>query len=916
MALTVGARVSGYEVVAPIGRGGMGEVYRARDTRLHRDVAIKVLPDAFLQDRDRLLRFEREARLLAALNHANIAAIYGLEEQGGSRLLVMELVEGPTLAEKLASGPLPIDEALSVGAGIASGLEAAHEAGIIHRDLKPSNVKIRPDGTVKVLDLGLARVAEPSGVAVDSSFSPTVTTPATHAGVILGTAAYMSPEQARGKTLDKRTDIFSFGCVLYECLTGTQAFFGETVSDTLAAIIKSEPDWSALPETTPRPIRDLLRRCLQKDPKHRLHDIADARIELEEARAGGAPGGAIPIRAPRPSRGRLAWGVGGALVGTVVAAAVLFLRRPQPAPAAPSVHAILPLPPGDRVGVSDPAVAVSPDGQTIVFQSIHRGSDAGKTWWQAGSAALFRRALSGAGAELIRGTEGGFSPFFSPDGQWIGFFTRRELKKVPLSGGTAVPLSWVPPVTAGGSWGEDGRIVISRTINGALVVIPESGGEFRFLTRPDASRGERAHLFPRVLPGGRGVLFTLRRGRDFTEVEASDIAVLDPSTGKWKTVLEGASFARYGAGRLVFVRGGSVFWVPFDVSRLSVTGPAVALAENVTVDGEERFGHFDISSAGTLVFLDGPPSPPTTSTVLTLDRNGKEIALPLPPGYYMLARFSPDGRRIALTRWAGIRGTILTCERERHIVSTLTPEPGTHFVPVWSPDGRRIAFSRFAETNPTLSVKNADGSGEIEPLTERIEDAQFPNSWSPDGKTILYTVAYTADRGPKRKLASTDLWLVSPGDRRSARLWFESPFRETGGAFSPDGRWIAYVSDESGVQEVYVRPYPGPGPAVKVSNGFAIEPLWSRDGRELFYRAGENAEKFMAAEIRTSAGLSISAPRLLFSSELAAGGREDRYREYDVSADGKEFVSVRVRPPEEPDRQITIVTNWAAAPGP
>ena len=347
-------------------------------------------------------------------------------------------------------------------------------------------------------------------------------------------------------------------------------------------------------------------------------------------------------------------------------------------------------------------MTVSPDGQTIVFQGIHQVSDAGKTWWEAGSAALFRRALSGVGAELIRGTEGGFSPFFSPDGQWIGFFTRRELKKVPLSGGTAVTLSWVPPVTAGGSWGEDGRIVMTRTFNGALVAIPESGGEFRFLTRLDASRGERAHLFPQVLPGGRGILFTLRRGRDFTDAEASDIAVLDPSTGKWKTVLEGASFARYGAGRLVFVRGGSVFWVPFDVSRLSVTGPAVALPENITVDGEERFGHFDVSSAGTLVFLDGPPSPPTTSTVLTLDRNGKESALPLPPGYYMLARFSPDGGRIALTRFAGIRGTIVMYERERHIVSTLTPEPGTHFVAVWSPDGRRIAFSRFAEAQPRL----------------------------------------------------------------------------------------------------------------------------------------------------------------------------------------------------------------------
>jgi Tol biopolymer transport system component/tRNA A-37 threonylcarbamoyl transferase component Bud32 len=906
VALTLGTRVGAYEIAAQIGRGGMGEVYRARDTKLHREVAVKVLPDAFSRDPERLLRFEREARLLAALNHPNVAAIYGLEEQGGSRLLVMELVEGPTLAERLASGPLPIDEALSVCAGIASGLEAAHESGIIHRDLKPSNVKIRPDGTVKVLDLGLARVAEGSGVAVDSSLSPTVTTPATRAGVVLGTAAYMSPEQARGRTLDKRTDIFSFGCVLYECLAGRQAFFGETVSDTLAAIIMSEPDWSALPESTPRGVRDLLRRCLQKDPKRRLHDIADARIELEEAQAAPVSGPAISM-VMRPSPGRLAWGVGGAVLGAVITATgLLLVRRPQPAPAPNRVRAVLPLPPGDRVGVGNPAVTVSPDGQTIVFQGIHQGSTA-----------LYRRALSGADAELIRGTEGGFSPFFSPDGQWIGFFTRRELKKVPLSGGTAVSLSWVPPVTRGGSWGEDSRIVITRKFNGQLDSIPESGGVLTPLARLDASRGERGHLFPQVLPGGRGILFSLRRGRDFSDAEASDVAVLDLPTGKKTKVLEGASFARYGAGRLVFVRGSSVFWVPFDVSRLSTTGPAVALSDGITVDGEERFGHFDVSPGGTLVFLEGPPSPTTTSMVLMLDRSGKESTLPLPSGNYVLPRFSPDGGRITLTRWEGVRGVIVTYERERNILSTLTPEPGTHFVPVWSPDGRRIAFTRFAEDMPVLSVKNADGSGEIEPLTEPGEnDAEFPNSWSPDGKTILYTVAYTADRGPKRKLASSDLWLVSPGDRRSARLWFESPFRETGGAFSPDGRWIAYVSDESGVQEVYLRPYPGPGASIKVSNGFAIEPFWSRDGRELYFRTGERAEKLMAAEIRTAAGLSISPPRLLFTSELAVGGREDIYRQYDVSADGKEFVAVRYSRSEEPDRRLTIVTNWAATPGP
>jgi tRNA A-37 threonylcarbamoyl transferase component Bud32 len=666
MPLAPGSRVGSYEIIAPIGRGGMGEVYRARDPKLHREVAIKALPELFLQDRERLARFEREARMLASLNHPNIAAIYGLEEQGGSKFLILELVEGQTLAERLAAGPLPVDEALAVASQIASALEAAHGAGIIHRDLKPSNIQLRPDGSVKVLDLGLARSVEPSR-AVDSSFSPTMTTPATLAGSILGTAAYMSPEQARGKPLDKRTDIFSFACVLYECLTGRQAFSGETVSDTISAILRSEPDASALPAETPGRIRDLLRRCFQKDPKRRLHDIADARIEIEEAQAAGpeSPAG-IAAAAPAPWR-KLLWAVGGALAGAALVAVVSRLTRPEPhaKPAPPGIHAVLPLPPGERLWTARQSLALSPDGRTVVFTAVRDGVQR-----------LFRRPLGGTRAEPIQGSEGASRPFFSPDGQWVGFIVQVELRKVPLAGGTAVLVCHVPPGTAAASWGTDGRIVSTFGVNTGLYVVSDTGGFPKPLTKLDTAKGEHAHLYPQVLPGGRAILFTQRLGRDFADVEKSNIAVLDVAGGKWRPVLEGASYARYGDGRLVFVRGPSVFSAPFDLSRLAVTGPAVAVAEGIAVDLDEGAAQLALANDGTLAYLDGPAIRVPATTVLRLDRAGKESVLPLPVAGYSSPRLSPGGERLAVLQRSGSRRSIVVYDRERGIVSALTPEPG------------------------------------------------------------------------------------------------------------------------------------------------------------------------------------------------------------------------------------------------
>jgi Tol biopolymer transport system component len=910
MPLSSGVRVGPYEILTPIGRGGMGEVWRARDGKLQRDVAIKALPEDVREDADRMARFEREARMLAALNHPNIASIYGLEENDGGTYLVLELVEGPTLAERLAAGALPVDEALAVAREIAIGLEAAHQAGIIHRDLKPANVKMRSDGSVKILDLGLARTVESSG-RVDSSLSPTQTTPATHAGVILGTAAYMSPEQARGKPLDKRSDIFSFGCVLYECLTGSQAFRGETVSDTLASILKSEPDWDALPPAVPGRVRSLLRRCLQKDPKRRLHDLADARLEIEDGLGGApeAPAAAAPV--PSPGRG-LVWALGGALAGAALAAAVWLLQRPVPRPASPPIRAALPVLASDAFWTSTSSIAISPDGRTVVFAATRDGV-----------LRLFRRPLSGSAAEPIQGTEQGSRPFFSPDGDWVGFVRRNELRKVPVGGGTAVLLGNAPPVTASPSWGSDGRIVYTVGANTGLYSVPEGGGPSRELTKLDDSRGERAHLYPQFLPGSRAILFTQRMGRDFTEIEASNVAVLDLATGRWHAVLEGASYARYGGGRIVFVRGSSLFSAPFDPAALKVTGPATPLAEDVAVDRLQGTAQFAVSEGGTLVFVDGPPVVTQTTTVFALDRQGKETVLPLPAGYYSFPRLSPDGRRLALVEYAGLRSKVLVYDRVRRNLSTLTPEPGRFVGAAWSPDGTRIAFSRMLAKRPALSAKNADGSGEIQSLTADDNDAQLASSWSPDGRMIAYTVNYAADRSASRRLLTADIWLASASGARSSAPWFETPFREGAPVFSPDGKWIAYVSDSTGTSEIYVRPYPGPGAPIKISTEGGVEPVWSRGGRELLYRSGPKAERLLSVEFQDTGGSpAISAPRLLFASDLNVGGqtpigfRDPAFREYDVSADGNEIVATRTNPSQEPPRQLRIVANWAASFGP
>jgi Tol biopolymer transport system component len=891
-----GTRWGHYEVLSPLGAGGMGEVYRARDTRLRRDVAIKVLPQDLAANPERLARLEREARILASLNHPNIAAIYGLEESDGSRFLVMECVEGESLAHHLAAGPLPVDDSLSVGAQIAAGLEAAHDAGVIHRDLKPANVMLRTDGSVKILDLGLARTLDAS-LSADPSLSPTATSPVTGTGFILGTAADMSPEQARGKTLDKRTDIFSFGCVLYECLTGKRAFPGESMSDILASILRSEPDWDALPADTPVAVRKLLRRCLQKDANRRLHDIADARIEIEEA--GSAPSGAIAeTAAVRPPKGtaRLLWALGGALLGIVATFSAGRLFAPPVARVSPRVLAVLPLLEGVALDVANrPAIAVSPDGSTVVFRAVEQGI-----------ARLYRRRLDASAAEPIGGTEGGSNPFFSPDGQWLGFFTGFELKKVPLAGGLPVSVARVPPVTMGGAWGADGEILLTLTPNSILFAVSEAGGPLKPFTTHDPARGEHAHLWPQILPEGRGILLTTVLGQDFQDYASAQIVVLDPKSGRRTVVLEGSPFARYALGYIVFVRGGSVFRVPFDLSRLAVTGPAVPVAERIAIDSTDGVASFDVTRDGALVFAEGPPAVQGETVVLRLDRTGKETALPLPPGRYGSPRLSPDGKTLALQRCEAPLCKLFLYDFDRKVLSPLTSEAGGFFCPVWAPDGRQVAYTRLLTGGPALYVKNADGSGQPARLTtaptEERKFAEFASSWSPDGRTLAYSTVT-----PAGGQAVRDIWLLPLDGKRTGRPWFSSPEPEFAAAFSPDGRWIAYVSEGSGRREVYVRPFPGPGGVVKISTNGGVEPVWTRGGRELLYRQGKD---FLAVQIETSPGLTVGAPRVLFTADVTPGGGEEMPFEYAASPDGNEIYATRIVPAPEPDRQLAIVTNW------
>jgi Tol biopolymer transport system component len=902
MPIQPGNHLGPYEILAAIGAGGMGEVYRARDSKLGRDVALKVLPDGFARDAERMARFQREAKFLASLNHPNIASVHGLEDSGATSALVMELVEGPTLADRIKAGPIPIDEALPIAKQIAEGLEYAHERGIVHRDLKPANIKVTPDDAVKILDFGLAKTMEAGAASFgDATTSPTISEIATQSGILLGTAAYMSPEQAKGRPVDRRVDIWAFGCVLYEMLTGKRPFRGESVTDTLAALLRADPDWSLLPAATPARVRVLLQRCLQKDPKQRLRDIGDARISLEEV-LSGAPDASFGA-ATHPAKKWRMWLLGGVAGVFIVATAVLaFLYFRQKPSTTQSMRFEIPLP-GKTSFAGGPSV--SPDGHKVAF--ILAGVD--------GQSRLWVRSLDTLEVRPFEGTEGASGwPFWSPDSGSVAFTVGGQLLKVDISGGPPQVLCDSRSVILGGTWLPDRRILFSD--GGQLMQVADSGGA-------PSRIGPAGAGFPTALPDGRHLIYGI--GPPGTENSGIYVVSLDAKPGDppTKKLLPDASITAYtpsadsALGYLLFLRvytaGGSkgtLMAVPFDLRQLALTGEPIPIAEQVT--------SFSASPTGVLVYWSGSstaggPARGNIQGQLTwFDRTGKVLGTIGDPGVYRTLAISPDGRRVAFERADPqnfAHRDIWLYDSARGVSTRFTFDSGWDGNPVWSPDGSYIAFGGEKPDNGIFNLyqKTSNLTGEEE-LLFKSGVHKIPSGWSPDGRFLLFF----------NPVGATHVWVLPLNGTAASRKPFpleQSDFAQAAGRFSPDGRWIAYQSNESGKDEIYVRPFDAPAAAGSpsaartavtgkwmVSKDGGTLPLWRGDGKELFYLSANGMA--MAVDVNTTGVFQAGIPKPLF--KVPSG-----LVYWDATSDGKRFL-MPVPAATDASAPLTVVLNWQA----
>jgi serine/threonine-protein kinase len=854
----IGESLSHFEITGKLGEGGMGEVYRAQDTKLGREVALKVLPETFARDAERMARFQREAQVLASLNHQHIAAIHGLDEDNGQKFLVLELVEGETLEDRIGRGPVPVEETMSLALQIARALEAAHAKGIIHRDLKPANVKLTENGQVKVLDFGLAKALVGETGSDDSGSdlgeSPTLTAAMTAAGVLMGTAAYMSPEQARGKAADRRADVWAFGVLVLEMLTGLKTFPGDTATDVLGGIVHKEPEWEQLPKDTPAPIRSLLERCLRKDRSRRLHDIADVRIIIEDYLADPTASADEAIATPdRPWwKAALPWV---AATVAIVAAAAMGLRQGGGEPEQ-ALRLEVELANEALFVPLGAATVVSPDGGNLVFVT---GDDSGREMRLRALDQLHDTQLT-AGAS----TDGPYHPFFSPDGDWLGFVTATDLKKIPVTGGTPITLCEVNR-SRGATWLEDNTIVIAASPNEGLSRVSASGGELLPLTTLDEAAGELTHRWPQALPGGKSVLFT-SYSQTVGNFEDATIEAVDLESGERKVVHRGGYYASFSpSGHLLYVNDGTLFAVPFDPKRLEVEGSPAPVVQDLAASSAEGGAQYSFSNSGTLAYASGEGALPES---VLRDQN--------------------------LDVWV--------FDLEREVATRLTFDDGYDGDQIWSPDGKHVVFSSDRDGELNLFRKPADGSGEAERLTDS-DKPLWASSWSSDGKLLAGMVV---DDG-------FDIWVMSLEDGGEPEPFLATPFSEQFPQFSPNQRWIAYTSNESGRLEVYVRSYPAGGGKWQVSDGGGGQPQWSRDGRELFYRTDDG---LMVADVGTDREtFRAGKPRPLFNgtyrggfSGLGLGGYG--FPDYTVSADGRRFVMF----PQEADQvrlgQITLVTRW------